>query len=501
MNLELNLENAGWPVFTMDDAGLIRRANAVAVALFGVKLQQGHVPLAELWGANNDLTASQFLARLEKRSASVNSLKLMVPDKGNTPFLTSVCRNKQEELLFQLFPQPTAASTPAPADSGSSAKATESAAAQKQKLDCAMQLSRTVALDFNNALTTVLGHASYLLGQMEPDHPWRKSLVEIEKAADRAAEIAQSLETFSNEEKDTRHQTAGNLNSLLRRTIELFQNPQNSGITWTLQLEKRLFGATFDEAKLQQALVKILENAVEALEGGGRVNIQTRNLELTEPTQDRTATLGAGSYVCIEISDTGTGIAPDVMPRIFEPFFSTKYGHRGLGLAWVYGIVTNHGGSVAVSSTEKQGSAVRLYLPALQKVVEEKVIKDTELTGQQTIVMVDDEQMVLNLGQMVLSSFGYRVLTAPSGEAALEIFQKSESPIDLLITDMVMPRMNGRELIEKVRVLSPTTRIVCSTAVVRVSQKKDDLDYLEKPFTTQQLLRKVKEALSPVEVT
>jgi CheY-like chemotaxis protein len=109
--------------------------------------------------------------------------------------------------------------------------------------------------------------------------------------------------------------------------------------------------------------------------------------------------------------------------------------------------------------------------------------------------------MVLNLGQMVLSSFGYRVLTAPSGEAALEIFQKSESPIDLLITDMVMPRMNGRELIEKVRVLSPTTRIVCSTAVVRVSQKKDDLDYLEKPFTTQQLLRKVKEALSPVEVT
>src|SRR5262245_3859074 len=160
MNLELILENAGWPAFVLDEAGVIRRANAAAAIFFGVKLQQGHVQLAELWAAGNEMTASQFLAGLEKKSASVSSLKLQALEKGSTTFLTCVCRVKQGELLLQLFAQPAAAPAATRAATGMTL---EAAAAQKQKLDCAMQLSRTVALDFNNALTTVLGHASYLL--------------------------------------------------------------------------------------------------------------------------------------------------------------------------------------------------------------------------------------------------------------------------------------------------------------------------------------------------
>jgi two-component system, cell cycle sensor histidine kinase and response regulator CckA len=235
---------------------------------------------------------------------------------------------------------------------------------------------------------------------------------------------------------------------------------------------------------------------VQAVPADGRISVQTRNLELTAPTQDRTAHLGPGIYVCIEVSDNGCGIEPAVLPRVFEPFFTTKYGHRGLGLAWVYGIVTNHGGGVAVSSQMGQGTSVRIYLPAVKKVVEEKVIADDELGGKETILFVDDEELVLTMAEMVLKSRGYRVLTVNSGEKALRLFSEMKSVIDLLITDMVMPKMNGRELIEKVRVLSPATRIVCATACTRSLAIEKQLDFLTKPFTAQQLLHKVKESLT-----
>jgi CheY-like chemotaxis protein len=246
---------------------------------------------------------------------------------------------------------------------------------------------------------------------------------------------------------------------------------------------------------MQQAFVKILENAVQAIPANGRITLQTRNLELTSPTQDRTAHLMPGIYVCVEVSDNGCGIEPAVLPRVFEPFFTTKYGHRGLGLAWVYGIVTNHGGGVSISSQMGQGTSVRVYLPAVKKVVEEKVITDDELDGKETILVVDDEEMVLTMAEMVLKSRGYRVLTANSGEKGLQVLNDTRSLIDLLITDMVMPKMNGRELIEKVRSASPATRILCATACTRSLTIEQQLDFLTKPFTAQQLLRKVRESL------
>jgi len=155
--------------------------------------------------------------------------------------------------------------------------------------------------------------------------------------------------------------------------VQLFQTPDREGVIWSLQFENKLYSASYDEAKMQQAFVKILENAVEALDNhGGQISVQTRNLELTEATQDRTAPLAAGTYVCVEIKDDGRGIEQTDLPRVFEPFFTTKYGHRGLGLAWVYGIVTNHCGGVAISSQPKQGASVRIYLPATRKIIEEK---------------------------------------------------------------------------------------------------------------------------------
>jgi len=200
----------------------------------------------------------------------------------------------------------------------------------------------------------------------------------------------------------------------------------------------------------------------------------------------------------VEISDSGCGIPPDVMLRIFEPFFTTKKGgnHRGLGLAWVYGIVTNHGGGVAVSSQPAAGTSVRLYLPAEKSHVRENGVNTGDLTGTQTILMVDDEDLLLTMGQTILSSYGYRVLTANNGPKALELLAEADPGVDLVLTDLVMPTMSGRELVEQIRELSPATTIICTSGYLWPASQQNDPAYLQKPFTSQELLLKVKQALA-----
>ena len=193
--------------------------------------------------------------------------------------------------------------------------------------------------------------------------------------------------------------------------------------------------------------MKILENAVQAVGADGRISISSRNVELTESSQDRNVRLSPGAYVCVETGDNSCGIEPDMLPRIFEPFFTTKKAsHRGLGLAWVYGIVTNHGGGVAVSSQPGAGTSVRVYMPAEKRFVKDGAATTQDLAGNETILMVDDKDRMLTLGETVLSSYGDRVLTANSGAKALEILSQTETPVDLVITDLVMPAMSGMEL-------------------------------------------------------
>src|SRR5581483_1863643 len=237
-------------------------------------------------------------------------------------------------------------------------------------------------------------------------------------------------------------------------------------VSWSLLLEKTPFTCRFDEAKLQQALMRILENAVQAIKSSGRITIQTRNVELTDPAQDQNVRLAPGAYVSLEVTDDGEGIAPEVLPRVFEPFFTTKgKDHRGLGLAWVYGVVTNHGGGVAISSRLGAGTAVRLYLPAEKLVLKENGIAADDLRGTQTILMVDDEDLLLTMGQTILSAYGYRVLTANSGQKALDALT-AQGPVDLIITDLVMPAMSGRELVEHIHEQSPGTPILCTSGYV-----------------------------------
>ncbi len=491
------LDTAGWPALLVDGSGTIHHANPAAVQLFGAALESQSPRLSAIWAPQNTLTAEQFLATTQPSSPPIAQLRFR-DRAGNISLYTAACATTltddgQKHLALQLFP------ASAPAETTPASPGNESGLAHKQKLDCALQLARTVALDFNNALTIILGHTSLVLTKMEPTHPWRGSLLEVEKSAARAAEIASDLGTFSRQEKETRAQTAGSLNTLLQRSVEFFQ--QNAGAVqaeWSLQLDRKLFAAKFDEAKMQQAFMKILENSVQALRQQGRISVQTRNIELTAPTQDRNVQLAPGAYVCAEISDNGSGIEPDILPRVFEPFFTTKKegNHRGLGLAWVYGIVTNHGGGVAISSQPKTGTSVRVYLPAEKRIARDNSLSAAELHGNQTVLIVDDEDLLLTMGQTILSSYGYRVVTANGGKKALEILSRGEPSIDLVITDLVMPAMTGRELVEHIRRVSPATRIICMSGYVWPVSQENEGAYLQKPFTSQELLLKVKHVLT-----
>jgi two-component system, cell cycle sensor histidine kinase and response regulator CckA len=486
----LGLENAGWPVLLVNSSGAILRANPAAVEAFGPTLES-EMPLSIIWASENGPLAEQFILQWDNSPSAPSPLKFCAKDGGIRSYFTSICPltdGPEKLFILQLLPNPA----PAPAKDSP----TETLV-HKQKLECALQLARTVSLDFNNALTSILGHASFLLAKAEPNHPWRRSLLEVEKSAGRAAEIANDLGTFSRQEKEPRGQSARNLNSILQRAVDLFEKVEGKKISWTLQLERKPYAAKFDEAKIQQAFVKILENAVQAVKENPQITVQSRNFELAQGSQDRDVRLAAGTYVCVEITDNGPGIAPEVLPRIFEPFFTTKGGkHRGLGLAWVYGIVTNHGGGVAVSSQGGAGTSVRVYLPAEKRVVQDNHVSMDNLNGSQTILMVDDEDLMLTMGQTILSAFGYQVLTASGGQKALDIIAKGEPKIDLVITDLVMPAMSGRELVEHLRKVSPQIRILCTSGYVPPPAQSEDSAYLQKPFTSQELLVKVKQVLN-----
>jgi signal transduction histidine kinase/CheY-like chemotaxis protein len=509
------LETAAWPALLVSASGAILRANVTAQEVFGAALAGEAPQLSAIWSPDNGGTEGQFLMLWEQAPTATADLKFRAATGATKNFTVAVSTfNKDANKWFVLQLLPEFGLAPAPANVPAVSAAAEipkplastvppvaekivpdaNGVVLKQKLDCVLQLARSVSLDFNNALTSVLGHTSLLLGKAEPGHPWRHSLMEVEKAAARAAEIANELQTFSRQEKETPRTPPGNLNTVATRCVEFFRNASGPDITWNLQLEKGLFGARFDEAKVQQALTKILENAADAVggTGSGQVSVQTRNVDLTEPTQDLNVRLAAGAYVCVEISDNGTGIAPEVMPRIFDPFFTTKgKTHRGLGLALVYGIITNHGGGVAISSQPGAGASVRIYLPAEKSLVRESGETNRDLHGTETILVVDDESLVLTMAETILTEFGYKVLTANGGQKALAILSRDDIQVNLVVTDMVMPGMSGRELIERVRQLTPAIKILSMSGYVMPADKQSGTAYLQKPFTSTELLAKV----------
>lgn len=498
--LVFGLENASWPALLIDSHGIIRRASCGAITIFGKGLESGSANLSTIWANENKISSSQFIAQLERAIQPYHQITYVVTGGVHVPFPTNICQvtfDGVKYFIFQLIPQIEQGKEKGENKTETTSRDTDILTIHKQKLECTLQFARTVALDFNNALTSILAHVSLLLSKIEPGNPWRKSLIEIEKSAQRAAEIAADLSTFSSQEKDVKLGKAGNINDVVRRAVELFKKPSEFYPKWTLHFEKHIYGVNFDEAKIQQAIIKVLENAMEALPDGrkGSISVFTRNIDVKEVTYDRHVKLVPGSYVCIEIKDDGCGIPHDVINRVFEPFFTTKKGHRGLGLTWVYGIITNHGGNVVIASEPGLGTSVRIYLPATNKIVRDIPTSTEDLYGNNTILIVDDEELILTMAETVLSEYGYTVLKANAGDKALEILRKNKGRIDLIITDLVMPRMSGRELVEEIIKNYPNTKILCTSGFVRPFFSEEE-NYLQKPFTSQELLLKVKKIIS-----
>jgi len=510
-DLCFGLEQASWPALLVDSQAVVRHWSQGAKNFFGPVLEADQVDLAALWAPANPLTAEQFVFQQQRHCVPTAKLYMRAKGGVSRPLLCQIAPlsyNEQKYLILQIIPEIPATEQPRPQQTAETETSLLSAetAAQRYKLECALQLARTVAADFNNALTIILGHVSHLLNQADAFHPWRNALMEAEKAALKAAEIANDLAAFSRQEKSAPDRSAGNINDVLRRTVELFKKAETTPreMDWVLNLEPRLYAVNFDEAKIQQAFSKIIENSIQAIaeqELGfrGMITIQTRNVDVSERTRDRTASIAPGSYVCIEIKDDGIGISPENLEHVWEPFFTTKKGRRGLGLAYVYGVVTNHSGYAVISSERGQGTAVRIYLPASKRYIKDAPIptdgKKSEWRGHETILMVDDEDLLLTMAQMVLADYGYHVLTANNAEKAMEIIQTSTRPIDLLIADIVMPKISGRQLSEFVRKIRPKTKILLSSGYFRPAAGEQE-NYLPKPFTSQDLLRKVKEVLS-----
>jgi two-component system, cell cycle sensor histidine kinase and response regulator CckA len=500
------LESAAWPALLVDPRGIVVRANATAVSVFGQVLSAASPPLSSVWPTGGE-TVDQFLARWGQNPIATAQMKFKVAGGTVTDFSTTICTfNKEGKKWFvlQLLPVTNGAATapaapvaaPAAAAAADAGGGDAAAMLNKQKLDCALQLARTVSLDFNNALTGILGHTSLLLGKVEAGHPWRHSLIEVEKSAARAAEISNELGIFSQQEKQAQRAPPGNLNEVVARCLDFFKNNEGAKVTWSINLEKELFTSRFEEAKIQQALTKVLENAVEAVSGSGQVLVQTRNVELTTAAQDLNVKLNAGNYVFVEISDNGAGVDAVNLPRVFEPFFTTKRTpHRGLGLALVYGIISNHGGGVTLSSEPGKGASARIYLPAEKQLVSQNSASDENLHGVESILVVDDENMILTMSETILSEYGYKIFTINNGQKALTLLSREDLKVDLLITDLVMPAMGGRELIERAHQLQPQLKILCMSGTMVPPDQQAGLSYLQKPFTSRDLLAKVRIAL------
>jgi len=382
-----------------------------------------------------------------------------------------------------------------------------------QKMEAIGRLAGGVAHDFNNILTAIGGYTDLLLADLAPDDQRRRDVEEIYRAAERAAALTQQLLAFSR--RQVLQPKVINLNALVPEVEKMLRRLIGEDILFATVLPPRLGNVRADPGQLEQVIVNLAVNARDAMPDGGRLTIETRNVELDESYAADHPSVRPGRYVMLAVTDTGVGMDEETKARIFEPFFTTKVRGKGtgLGLATVYGIVQQTGGHIWPYSERGQGTTMRVYLPRVDEPADPierpgDVAPET-LRGSETILLVEDEAPVRAVTRQLLQRNGYTVLEAPDGPTALALVdgEKGSQHVDLLLTDVIMPGMSGRELAKQLKARRPEVRALFMSgytddAVVRHGMLEPGLAYLEKPFRPTALLRKVrevlhKEALSP----
>jgi PAS domain S-box-containing protein len=374
---------------------------------------------------------------------------------------------------------------------------------QAQKMEAVGRLAGGVAHDFNNLLTAIMGYSQMLQSGLNKGDPMRWQIEEIEKAGRRAAALTSQLLAFSR--KQILQLKVLNINDVITDIGKMLQRLIGEDIELRTNLDTSLGQIKADPGQIEQIIVNLAVNSRDAMPRGGKLTIETHNVHLDESYASQHVDVQPGSYVMLAMSDTGAGMDKEVQANIFEPFFTTKEKGKGtgLGLSTVYGIVKQSSGHIWVYSEPGRGTTFKLYLPMVEEppeVREKPVAPSESLRGHETILVVEDDEVVRKLACDILQMNGYTVLDAADATDALVKYKQHEGVIDLMITDVVMPHFSGRELVGHLMPLQPEMKILymsgyADDAIVHHGVLDAGTAFLQKPFTPDALARKVREVL------
>jgi two-component system cell cycle sensor histidine kinase/response regulator CckA len=484
-----------------DGTGVISNANAALGKFFGTSESLTGRKFAGLAEGNEQAQITALIARAAKGETGLKPVELRGTKSVNG-----------DDRMAELFaaPMPSSAGEPGRAVlylvDVSEQKALETKFAQSQKMQAVGQLAGGVAHDFNNLLTVIIGNCEFLLMRHQAGDPSFKEINEVHQNALRAAALVSQLLAFSR--KQTMQPKTLALGDVIGELAQMLRRLVGEGVTLMVEREAELWAVHADEAQLGNAIINLVVNARDAMPSGGTVTIRTANQTITGASALGTAIMPAGDYVRIDVNDTGTGMSKEIQSKIFDPFFTTKPVGQGtgLGLATVYGIVKQSGGFISVDSELGKGTCFKIYLPRRKVEQAEAVPVEAppavarDVTGQDTILLVEDEEAVRSFAARALRMRGYNVLEASGGEEALDIVKNDADTIDLIITDVVMPNMDGPTMVRHVKVLKPDLAVIfmsgyAEEAFRRSDQSSEDIHFLPKPFGLKQLAAKVKEVL------
>jgi PAS domain S-box-containing protein len=375
---------------------------------------------------------------------------------------------------------------------------------QSQKMESIGNLAGGIAHDFNNLLGGIMGYASFAKKKISPQDPLYHSITSIERSAGQAAELTRQLLGFARRGK---YQVKPiNCNALIQDLVQFLSRTISKQITLETDLDPNLDLVEGDETQLQQSLINICLNARDAMPSGGILKIMTRNQGPPDEVMDQPVGRKLGNYVKVIISDSGIGMTPEVQSQIFEPFFTTKEPGRGtgLGLSMVYGIIRNHGGFIEIDSEPGRGTLLQILLPSIVEVdLEERPTPEPvpiAAGGSETILIVDDEEIIRQLGADILEDLGYKVLSAAGGEEALKIYRRNRKKIALVVLDVLMPGLSGKDTFLKLKAINPEIKVLLSSGYSTKGEVGEILKegvggLIQKPYKDEMLVAKVREIL------
>ena len=466
-------------------------------------------PSKELMGSNNrDLTSQKTAKKIFQvfnrvyrtgRSARVLNYEIITKD-GSKKILevsASLMRNSdQKPIGFRGLARDV--SEQLIAEKEKERMATQ--IRQAQKMEAIGTLAGGIAHDFNNLLMGFQGNLSLMLMEMSPDNPYYDYLTNMEDYVKRGSDLTRQILGFARGGKYEVRPT--NLNDLLEQSSQLFGRTRKE-ILIHKKFQKNPWAVEVDRGQIEQVLLNLFVNAWQAMPTGGDIFLETENVTLKEEDWDKPYTLNQEKYVKIAVADTGVGMDKRTLGRIFEPFFTTKEVSRGtgLGLASAYGIIKNHNGMIEVTSDMGHGTTFTIYLPKSDKdFLEERPAIEKAIKGRKVIMLVDDEEMVAEVGQKMLQKLGYRVILAQSGQKAIQIFEKLHSRIDLVILDMIMPEMGGSETFDHLKAIGPDIKVLLSSGYAIDGQASQIMErgcngFIQKPFSLRHFSQKIREIL------